>query len=92
MPDYLCLMRAACMHVGDIGTGVTPGKNGFLVPKRNSATLAKTINSVFSLSEEDVRLIGNRARKTVEKSFCARFSVKTIVKAIEQTRARDAGS
>ncbi|MFX0202286.1 MAG: glycosyltransferase family 4 protein [Candidatus Hodarchaeota archaeon] len=85
-----CGLVCVVTEVGDIGTVVTPGKNGFLVPKRNSATLAKTINGVFSLSEGDIRLIGNRARKTIEMGFCARFSVKTIVKAIEQTRACDA--
>lgn len=65
--------------VGGISEMIVDSQNGFLVDSGNSEELAKKINYVLSLSEDEKLKIKKNARKTVEENF----SIDKMVKKYE---------
>ena len=64
--------------VGDVPRLISDGFNGFIVKSGDPENLAEKIDEVLSLSEDEVRLIRSRARRTIVDNFDRRKTAKKM--------------
>lgn len=62
---------------------IDDGENGFLVPCNNAIALAEKIKLVFGMSEQEQRVLGEKARKKVLDICGEENSLKKLVELIE---------
>lgn len=68
--------------VGDVAAVVVDGFNGFTVNPGDYEKFAERIKEILSLSEEKIKLIQSRARRTVTDDFDSRKVIKKMVDSI----------
>lgn len=63
---------------------IDDGKNGFLVPCNDVETLSQKINLIFSLSDDEQRIVGEQARKKIVEFCGEENSLNKLISLIEK--------
>jgi len=85
MEAMSCGSVCVCSNVGDIPNLVRDSLNGFLITPRNPQLLASRIEEIMDLSEQELSLIGSRARQTVLDGYDFRKSSKEMLDIMERS-------
>lgn len=88
MEAMSCGSVCVCSNVGDIPSVVHDSLNGFLITPRNPQLLASRIEEIMDRSEQELSLIGRRARQTILDGYDFRKSSKEMLDIIERSMSQ----
>jgi glycosyltransferase involved in cell wall biosynthesis len=68
--------------VGSVSAVITDGYNGFVTKPGDSLAISNCIKKIFSLPQEELELIGSRAREKIVQSFDCQKIWQDMVKSV----------
>lgn len=75
--------RSGCREIVD------DGETGFIIPQRSKEALIDRMREFINLSWEDMKAMGEKARKKVEKEFDRQMVVNEYIKKIEELTEKE---